>query len=213
MTDSSSDESPQESSDRSRPPELPEGVRIEAEKRHRELEAELRKKKELTGIPPRFCSKDLLYNPPSDTLIAHLFSQDPSDRQMLRVFARPANQAFYKQIGDWPSDITCMEVITSEGSPLLYFTTFRLGDFDALWQATLPHLVVTRIATGEELYLQVQHKRAWISKLISTVPNGKDLFCVVAVQLESGRVHYWLSRLTMETRFITLISELMGVFF
>jgi hypothetical protein len=173
------------------------------------------------GIRGDVAFQRLLYNTPSDKLIAHV-QHNPTSKPVSRLYVRDKSEQTYRMIGRPEKNISYDTPVTSQTSPILYFNIWKSERKGYWWKgigtANLKTGNVSTICKEEDLIWPNHCRGGWIRELTDMTNDEKGLLCVVGYELphetepESWRVEYWLCDLRLETLTIENIAVLEASF-
>jgi hypothetical protein len=165
------------------------------------------------AIPEGFGPYRLLYNPPSETVIAQLRSIG-DEFFADRLVVRKKNAEKYAPVAGSDLMVSSESGVTSLDRPLLFYLSNKLtrreerdsGDFEGLYSYDLQNRIRTKIADKDSLRLPAPYV------------EGACLYLTIGIiepDNQSGfrAVHYQLGRMEVETGRIDLLSRLKGAFF
>jgi hypothetical protein len=177
------------------------------------------------AIPEGFGPYRLLYNPPSDTLIAELQS---IGEQFFpnQICIRRNNSPKYEPIKALEPMVSSESVVTSLGRPLLFYLSNSLnktdegfhGDWGSLYSFDLQKRTHLRIADKGSLLLPSPYVEGWVTSLLNVSADASELYLTVGMMgpdTSAGfrMVNHQLARMELPTGNIQLISHLKGTFF
>lgn len=186
------------------------------------------------GIPEGFSPHKLLYNPPSETIIAEL--QSVGDEFLPnRIYTRKDGSLKYEPINDFEKLVSSESAVTPLGRPRLFYLSNRLkrtslnlsgdrepvdgfsGDWEGLYSFDLDRRKNEKIADKNSLPIPRPYTTGWITGLVNVSADATDLYLTVGLMAErpSGysAVSHQLARMDLATGKLHLISEMRGTFF
>lgn len=177
------------------------------------------------AIPEGFGPYRLLYNPPSETVIAELRS---IGEQFLpnQLYIRKKDSPKYEPIKDLERMVSSESAVTSLGRPLLFYLSNKLtkrdegfaGNWEGLYSFDLQKRRHLKIADKASLRLPSPYVEGWVSSLVDVSTDASELYVAVAMMspdtsADFRMVNHQLARMDLSTGNIHLISQLKGTFF
>ena len=177
------------------------------------------------AIPEGFGPHRLLYNPPSETVIAELQS---IGEQFLpkQLYIRKKDSPKYEPIKDFEQMVSSESAVTSLGCPLLFYLSNRLtkedegfsGDWEALYSFDLEKRTHLRIADKDSLRFPSPYVEGWVTGLVDVSADARELYLTVGMMRPDTSagfrmVNHQLVRMDLSTGSIHLVSHLKGTFF
>jgi hypothetical protein len=178
------------------------------------------------AIPEGFGPYRLLFNPPSDTLIAELRS---IGEQFFpnQIYTRKKDSPKYEPIQTFEQLLSSESAVTSLGRPLLFYLSNRLaakrdggfsGDWQGLYSFDLQKRTHLKIADKGSLQLPSPYVEGWISGLVDVSADASELYLTVGMMPPDTLtgfqlVNHQLARMDLPTGKIDLVSQLKGTFF
>jgi len=182
------------------------------------------------GIPEGYSVSRLLYNAAGEVLVAEL--RGLKDGYFpARLVMRLTGGDRYEPIGSPDRDVSFESAATCEKEPVLVFNskTWQRNPQGRCSSANWGGLYVFNVRTKDlrlcvsgENFIKPEpyDERAWISEILSLSDDAKHAYVKVALgkHLENGeeqsvRYDYYLARLDLTTRDMTLISQLKNLWF
>ena len=178
------------------------------------------------AIPEGFGPHRLLYNPPSETVIAELRS---IGEQFFpnQLYIRKKDSPKYESIKDSEQMVSSESAVTSLGRPLLFYLSNRLaakrdggfsGDWEALYSFDLQNRTRLKIADKDSLRFPSPYVEGWVTGLVDVSADASELYLTVGMMppdTSAGfrMVNHQLARMDLPTGNIHLVSHLKGTFF
>lgn len=177
------------------------------------------------AIPEGFGPYRLLYNPPSETVIAELRSiGERSFPSQLCI--RKRNSPKYEPIKAYEQMVSSESAVTSLGRPLLFYISHKWtkteegfgGDWEGLYSFDLQKRTHLKIADKNSLRLPSPYVEGWVSSLVDVCADASELYLTVGMmppdKLTGFRMaNYQLARMDLPIGNIHLLSHLKGTFF
>ena len=153
----------------------------------------------------------LNYNLTSSALVAQMYRNVDESTQLKSLWLRrPADQK-YRSLSE-PSDLLSFDsVAVSPSSPYLYccvFRTIQSGSFD--WDSFRVYDLNNCLIEYESTKIDFEksYKHAWMSSVIDCTDDCHNVVCVIALELTTGRVEYWLCEYTWPSGVYSRITPL-----
>jgi hypothetical protein len=177
------------------------------------------------AIPEGFGPYRLLYNPPSETVIAELRS---IGEQFFpnHLYIRKKDSSQYEPIKHFEQMVSSESGVTSLGRPLLFYLSNKLtkrderfnGDFEGLYSFDLQTRTHLKIADKNSLQFPSPYVEGWITGLVDVSADARELYLTVGMMSpdkSSGfrMVDHQLARMDLPTGSIHPVSHLRGTFF
>ena len=178
------------------------------------------------AIPEGFGPYRLLYNPPSETVIAELRSigEQFSPNQ---VYFRKKDSPRYEPIKEFEQMVSSESAVTSLERPLLFYLSNKLtkmdkggfsGDLIALYSFDLQKRTHLKIADKNSLRFPSPYVEGWITGLVDVSADASKLYLTVGMMPPDSSagfrmVNHQLARMDLPTGNIHLVSHLKGTFF
>ena len=177
------------------------------------------------GIPEGYAYPQLLFNPPSQTLILQVRGQSSKVFRPTRLYIKHKDASKYELLGQ-PEEMTSYESpVTSLKQPLLAFSVNswqeRDGDVSGDWEEVQVIDIETRAlkysANKGTLTLPEGFNSWWISDLLGLADDGSQLHVTAGLCHIEGakqtRIHYVIAVLDLKAQRLDPISVLRGTFF
>jgi hypothetical protein len=171
------------------------------------------------GLPAKGSFCHLLYNEPSQCLVAAFQQRIDDVRWSEDLYYRHRSSAEYLQIPGSNDHIHYSYAISPANVPKVFFNVTRWNEIGGDWESISSFdLVTSKLRTdvtkadfgGQEV------QPAWVSSLISVSDDASHLVCTVGFEerLASGAaiVHYWLCDIRLTDFALTRLSPLPDVF-
>jgi len=177
------------------------------------------------AIPEGFGPHRLLYNPPSETVIAELRS---IGEQFFpnQLCIRKKDSPKYEPIKDFAQMVSSESAVTSLGRPLLFYLSNKLtkknegfsGDWEGLYSFDLQKRTHLKIADKDSLRFPSPYAEGWITGLVDVSADASELYLTVGMMSPDTSagfqmVNHQLARMELSTGNIHLVSHLKGTFF
>jgi len=178
------------------------------------------------AIPEGFGPFRLLYNPPSETLIAELRSigEQFSPNQL---YIRQKDATKYEPLKGFEPMVSSESPVTSLGRPMLFYLSNRLtkreeegfsGDWEGLYSCDLQKRTHLKIADKDSLRFPSPYIEGWITSLVDVSADASELYLTVGMMRPDTSagfqmVNHQLARMDLPTGNIHLVSHLKGTFF
>jgi hypothetical protein len=177
------------------------------------------------AIPEGYGPYRLLYNPPSETIIAELRSI--GERFLPnQVHIRKKDSPKYEPIISLEQMVSSESAVTSLGRPLLFYLSYKFtkrensfsGDLEGLYSFDLHKRTHLKIADKDTLLLPSPYAEGWVTSLVDVSSDSHELYLTVGMlgpDTSTGfrMADYQLARMDLPTGNIHLISHLKGTFF
>jgi hypothetical protein len=177
------------------------------------------------AIPEGFGPYRLLYNPPSETVIAELRS---IGEQFFpnQLFIRKRDSPKYEPIKSPEPMVSSESAVTSLARPLLFYLSNRLtkmdegfsGELIALYSFDLQKRTHLKIADKNSLRFPSPYVEGWITGLVDVSADASQLYLTAGMMIPDTSagfrmVNHQLARMDLPTGAIHLVSHLKGTFF
>lgn len=177
------------------------------------------------AIPEGFGPFRLLYNPPSETLIAELRSigERFSPNQL---YIRQKDAPKYEPVNGLEPMVSFESPMTSLGRPMLFYLSNRFkmeekrfsGDWEGLYSFDLQKRTHLKIADKDSLRLPSPYVEGWVTSLVNVSADASELYLTVGMMRPDTSagfrmVNHQLARMDLPTGNIHLVSHLKGTFF
>jgi hypothetical protein len=177
------------------------------------------------AIPEGFGPYRLLYNPPSETVIAELRS---IGEQFFpnQTYIRKKDSPKYEPIKTSEQMVSSESVVTSLERPLLFYLSNKLtkrdqgfsGDWEGLYSFDLQERTHVRIVHKGSLRLPSPNIEGWITNLVDVSADASELYFTVGMMCSDTSagfrmVNHQLARMDLPTGNIRFVSHLKGTFF
>jgi|SRR5215831_10220170 len=177
------------------------------------------------AIPEGFGPYRLLYNPPSQTIIAELRSVGEQFFPN-QVYIRKQDSPKYEPIKDLDPMVSSESAVTSLGRPLLFYLSNELtksengfsGDWEGLYSFNLQERTHLKIADKNSLRLPPPYVEGWVSSLVDVSADASELYLTLGMMAADSSegfrmVNHQLARMDLPSSNIHLVSHLKGAFF
>jgi hypothetical protein len=177
------------------------------------------------AIPEGFGPHRLLYNPPSETVIAELRS---IGEQFFpnQLYIRKKDSPKYEPIKNFEQMVSSESAVTSLGRPLLFYLSNKLtktdggfsGDWEGLYSFDLRERTHLKIADKDSLRFPSPYVEGWVTSLVDVSADASELYLTVGMMRPDTSagfrmVNHQLARMDLPTGNFHLISHLKGTFF
>jgi hypothetical protein len=177
------------------------------------------------AIPEGFGPHRLLYNPPSETVIAELRS---IGEQFFpnQLYIRKKDSPKYEPIKDFEQMVSSESAVTSLARPLLFYLSNKLtkkdgvfsGDWEGLYSFDLQERTHLKIADKDSLRFPSPYAEGWVTSLVDVSADASELYFTVGMMSPTTMtgfqmVNHQLARMDLPTGNIHLVSHLKGTFF
>jgi hypothetical protein len=177
------------------------------------------------AIPEKFGPYRLLYNSPSETVIAELRS---IGEQFLpnQLYIRKRDSPKYEPIKSSEQMFSTESAVTSLGRPLLFYLSNKMtkrgesfgGNLEGLYSFDLQQRTHLKIADKDSLRFPSPYVEGWVTNLLDVSADASELYLTVGMMspdtaAEFRMVNHQLARMDLQTGNIHLISHLKGTFF
>jgi hypothetical protein len=177
------------------------------------------------AIPEGFGPYRLLYNPPSETVIAELRSigEQFSPNQL---YIRRKDSPKYEPIKGPEQRVSSESAVTSLGRPLLFYLSNSLtkkdkgfnGDWEGLYSFDLQKRKHLKIVDKDSLRFPSPYVEGWVTSLVDVSADASELYLTVGMMRPDTSagfrmVNHQLARMDLPTGNIHLVSHLKGTFF
>jgi hypothetical protein len=174
------------------------------------------------GLPEAATFNVLLYNEPSDVLVAAMTVGDGLATRE-KLFLRDATEDNYHEL-PYPDDplLTYRDPVVASNAPMLFFLQWRSSGAGFDWDAVLVYdLLREELATvcdKSSLMPPLDAVRIWIARLHGVNGVGDSVVCTVATECmkRNGvgtRVKYELAMLDVQHCGLRPVTELSGSYF
>ena len=177
------------------------------------------------AIPDGFGPYRLLYNPPSDTLIAELRSI-AEEFFPNQLYIRKKDSPKYEPIKDFEQMVSLESAVTSLGRPLLFYLSNKLtkedegfsGDWEGLYSFDLQKRTHLKIADKDSLRFPSPYVEGWITGFVDVSADASELYLTVGMMRPDTSagfrmVNHQLARMDLPTGNMHLVSQLKRTFF
>jgi hypothetical protein len=177
------------------------------------------------AIPDGFGPFRLLYNPPSDTVIAELRSIGDQFFPN-QLYIRKKDSPKYEPITRSDRMVSSESVVTSLERPFLFYLSYGMtksdaglrGDWEGLYSFDLQERRHLKILDRNSLQLPSPYVEGWITGLVAVSAAARELYLTVGMlppktSTELRKVNHQLVRIDLPGCDIHLITELKGTFF
>lgn len=168
-----------------------------------------------------FCS--LLYNRPSNRLIAHMYRIE-GGQPFRRLYTRRPEDEAYALLGENEPGISLEYPVTTPTKPFLYVLVCEAVKYREGYRGFNPlEIRKFELTTGtivgqsrcDDLAVRPPYQRLWVASLVG-LDDEDILFCNIGMQRTDQAGHepvdYFLCQLRFESRTCTTITELLEVF-
>jgi hypothetical protein len=177
------------------------------------------------AIPEGFGPYRLLYNPPSETVIAELRS---IGEQFFpnQLYIRKKDSAQYEPIKNFEQMVSSESAVTSLERPLLFYLSNKLmkkdegfnGDWEGLYSFDFQKRTHLKIADKDSLRFPSPYVEGWVISLVDVSADASELYLTVGMMRPDTSagfrmVNHQLARMDLTTGNIHLVSHLKGTFF
>jgi hypothetical protein len=177
------------------------------------------------AIPEGFGPHRLLYNPPSETVIAELRS---IGEQFFpnQLYIRKKDSPKYEPIKSFEQMVSSESAVTSLERPLVFYLSNKLtekddsfsGDWEGLYSFDLQKRTHVKISDKASLRLPSPYVEGWISSLVDVSADASELYLAIGMMRPDTAagfrmVNHQLARMNLLTGNIHLISQLKGTLF
>jgi hypothetical protein len=177
------------------------------------------------GIPDGYGPERLIYNPPSEMVIAELRSVG-EEFSPNRIYLRHKDSLRYEPIKNFEAMVSYESAVTSSSHPTLFYMSNEVtkreqgysGDWVALYSFDLLKRTESLIAAKGSLSLPKPYNKGWVTQLIGATEDASQLYLTLGMVAENTSpgfhmVNHQLARMVVETRSLHLFSQLKGTFF
>jgi hypothetical protein len=178
------------------------------------------------GIPEGYAGPELIYNPPSETMVVQVESQGPEFLPPTRLYMKHKDAALYTQIGG-PDEWTSFDSpVTSLTQPLLGYNVKTWhktgdaigGDWKELKVLNLKSGVIEHSVKNGELILPEEFNECWVSKLLAISDDRKQIYLSAGLSFlredaTTSRGRHVLAALDLNSKRLEPITTLQGTFF
>ena len=178
------------------------------------------------AIPEGFGPYRLLYNPPSETVIAELRS---IGEQFLpnQLYIRQKDAPRYEPVNALEPMVSSESPVTSLQRPLLFYLSNRVtkgegqgwsGDWEGLYSFDLRTRTRLKIADKDALRLPPPYVKGWVTNLVDVSADARELYLTIGMMPPDSKsgfrmANYQLARMDLPNGQIHLVSHLKGSFF
>jgi hypothetical protein len=177
------------------------------------------------AIPEGFGPHRLLYNPPSETIIAELRSIGDQFFPN-QIYTRKKDSLKYEPIKSFQRMVSSESAVTSLARPLLFYLSNELekkdegfsGNWEGLYSFDLQKRTHFKIAGKDSLRLPSPNVEGWVTSLVNVSADASELYLTVGMMLPDTSVgfrmvNHQLARMDLPAGIIHLVSHLKGTFF
>lgn len=171
------------------------------------------------GLPAKGRFSRLLYNGPSQCLVAAFQQRHVDARWSEDLYFRHRSSAEYRLIPGSDDEIHYTDVISSANVPKIFFNVTRWNEIGGDWESISSFDLVTselRTEWTKTTPFDQKAQRAWVSSLISISNDATSLVCTVGFEesVASGAsiVYYWLCEIRLSDLALTKLSPLPDAF-
>jgi hypothetical protein len=177
------------------------------------------------AIPEGFGPYRLLYNPPSETVIAELRSIG-EEFVPNQIYTRKKNSVKYEPVQGSDPMVSSESAISSLDRPLLFYLSNKLtkkgsgfsGGWEGLYSFDLQKRTHLKIADKSTLRLPSPYVEGWVSNLVDVSADASELYLTLGMMgprtpAEFHAVDHQLARMDLPAGSLHLISHLKGAFF
>jgi hypothetical protein len=177
------------------------------------------------GIPDGYGPERLIYNPPSEMVIAELRSIGEGFSPN-RIYIRHRDSLRYEPIKSFEPMVSYESAVTSSSQPTLFYMSNEVtkgergysGNWVGLYSFDLLKRTESLIAREGSLSLPMPYNRGWVSRLLGTTEDASELYLTLGMMVENTSpgfhmVNHQLARMVVETKSLHLVSQLKGTFF
>jgi hypothetical protein len=177
------------------------------------------------GIPKGYGFAQLLFNPPTEILIAELCHGHAREFLPNRLFWRRKNEEGYKPLGEAKTNCSQESAVTAASKPVLFFNSLeiiqensgRSGNWDALYTVDLETMTIASAASRRDLRLPAPYTDGWITDLLHSSDDGETLYLAIGMCELNGttrqNIAYYLAQFEIASKNLRTISRLRGSFF
>jgi hypothetical protein len=177
------------------------------------------------AIPGGFGPHRLLYNPPSEMVIAELRS---IGEEFLpnQLYIRKKDSPKYEPVQGSDPMISSESAVSPLDRPLLFYLSNKLtkrdrgfsGDWEGLYSFDLQKRTHLKIADNASLQLPSPYVKGWVTNLVNVSADASELYLALGMMSPDTSpgfhaVDYQLARMDLPTGKLHLISHLKGSFF
>lgn len=177
------------------------------------------------AIPEGFGPHRLLYNPPSETVVAELRSIGGQFFPN-HLYFRRKDSPKYEPIRGFEHMVSSESAVTSLERPFVFYLSNRLtkveerfhGNWDGLYSFDLHKRTNLKIADKNSLRFPSPYVEGWITGLVDVSANASELYLTVGMMPAAApdgfrMVDHQLARMDLPSGNIHLLSHLKGTFF
>lgn len=161
----------------------------------------------------------LLYNKPSNTIVAQFRRMASSGLPIEELYLRVASELEYRKVVGSDAQITCWDPLSCGHKPFVIFNAFKLGGAGGDWVSVsridLPRGNVKRLIDRSTLRLPDHFTAGWIASILDIDSEGRTILCRLALETERdgvGSVQYFVSEIDVTTGGISNLATLPNVF-
>jgi Clp amino terminal domain, pathogenicity island component len=178
------------------------------------------------GIPKGYGFAQLLFNPPTGTLVVEVCHGTGKRFLPNRLFWRRKDSDRYEPLGQPEGNCSQESAVTSLAKPVLFFNSKRItqheesrasGEWDSLYSVDLETLTVVRYASKETLSLPPPYNDCWVTRLLSISNDGGSLYLTIGMCENNGtsrlNIAYHLAELDINTKRLRTVALLRATFF
>ena len=174
------------------------------------------------GIPDGYGPFRLLYNPPTETVIAELRKLREDTGPHRRIYIRQREAQEYRQVGNPEPDLSCESVVTCSTQPILFFNAMRItrhervfkGNWEAVYSFDLSSYALAVCLDRSNISLPSPFSDCWVSDLIGHSEAENALYLTIGLRGDRQQgIRYSLARVELSTRVVQPISWLRAAFF
>jgi hypothetical protein len=170
------------------------------------------------GLPDKGHFRKLLYNEPSECLIAAFQLKLDEQHWSEDLYYRKKSSSEYVQIAGSSEAIHYYPIVSCARAPLIFFDVTKWneigGDWESISSFNLDTSELQTVVTKTDIH-QPEFERVWVSSLISARDDASSVFCSVAFEkaiANGSKVSYWLCELRFADFALTRIAELPSTF-
>jgi hypothetical protein len=177
------------------------------------------------AIPEGYGPHRLLYNPPSETVIAELRS---IGEQFFpnQTYIRKKDSPKYEPIKNSEKMVSSESAVTSLERPLVFYLSTKLtktdkgftGDWEGLYSFDLNNRTHVKIADKDSLRLPSPYIEGWVTSLVGVSADATELYLTMGMMGPDASagfrmVNHQIARMDLLTSDIHSVSHLKGTFF
>ena len=171
------------------------------------------------GLPAKGSFRSLLYNEPSQCLVAAFRHRFDAIQWSEDLYYRHRSSAEYLQIPGSNDQIHYNDVVSSANEPTIFFNVTRWNEIGGDWVSISSFNLTTselRTELTEANLRDSESERVWVSSLISASDDASRVFCTVGfekrIASDTSMVHYWLCEIRLTDFALTRLSLLPNTF-